>query len=108
MDGSRQIGKTIRQLRQEQQISLVAFAKMLGVSRPTVWSWESGRTRPRSKTIVEVACALGVAEGALSGSNHHSVDDRQVSLNDLVEECKLRIAQFAGVDQTNVQIVIAL
>jgi len=55
-------GARLRRLRTERRISQDRFARMLGVSRPTVWKWERDDVRPRQKSLEAAASLLGVSE----------------------------------------------
>lgn len=51
----------VRSLREAQGLSLRALAGLIGVSSVTVWKWENGDTRPRSRLIAPLARALDVS-----------------------------------------------
>lgn len=63
MTGSQDaMGATLRRLRLRRGINQTDFAEQIGVARPTVWSWEIGRTHPRESRIPALARALNVSE----------------------------------------------
>ena len=53
-------GTRLEQLRRERGISQAQVAARLGVSKPTVWAWEHGRSRPVDSRIDALADVLGV------------------------------------------------
>ena len=54
----RDIGKNIRQLREEAGLTQEAFAEKLFVTRQTVSNYENGRTRPDLEMLIAIAEAL--------------------------------------------------
>jgi transcriptional regulator with XRE-family HTH domain len=52
-------------LRQERGLSRSEVAERTGVSPPSVWAWEVGKTTPREKHLFSLANALGIAESEL-------------------------------------------
>ncbi len=48
----------LRELRRRFDLSQTALAKLLGVGLNTVWLWEKGETRPRSKKVLQQVAAL--------------------------------------------------
>jgi len=106
-------GSRLRTLRKQRRITLVGFARQVGVSKPTVWNWERDAVRPRKKSIRAVAAVLGVSEielvfgdaapAAPLEAEYHSPP---VRLGAVIGDCKARIAEVAGVSARNVQITI--
>lgn len=54
------IGKRIRALRKRRGLTQADFARLVGVTRPTVISWERGITVPVLYTLRRLAAVLGV------------------------------------------------
>ncbi|MBI1402884.1 MAG: helix-turn-helix domain-containing protein [Porphyrobacter sp.] len=50
----------LRDLRYEAGMTLAELAIKIGVSKPTVWAWEKGRSRPAPAKWDDIARALGV------------------------------------------------
>jgi transcriptional regulator with XRE-family HTH domain len=112
-------GMRLRRLRRERTISLIGLARLLNVSKPTVWKWERDDARPRKAAIEALAAALGVSEAELlfgdgparpvalgtpkdlPGSGSHG-------LNEVVKACKERIAGAVGTSPHNVSVSIRL
>ncbi|KEO89782.1 XRE family transcriptional regulator [Erythrobacter longus] len=97
---SAQFGQQLNRLRRERSMTLEQVANALGVSKPTVWAWEKGKARPLPERISAIAQVLGISEAELSGSS-----DQKKSEN-LVEECRLRIASEYGTSPECVRIMI--
>lgn len=55
------LGKAIRQLREEREISLRSFAPTAGLSVNTLSSVERGAANPTWETVKGIAAALGVS-----------------------------------------------
>ena len=106
-------GARLRRLRTDRSISQVGFARLLGVSKPTVWKWERDEVRPRQKSLEAVASLLGVSERELifsgGGPREAKSEERQDSpqqLKEVVSACKEQIAEIAGTSTENVVITI--
>ena len=50
-------GARIRQLRRASDLTMLELGKIVGVSKPTVWKWESGKARPREGALDALAQA---------------------------------------------------
>jgi transcriptional regulator with XRE-family HTH domain len=106
-------GARLRRLRKQRRITLVGFARQVGVSKPTVWNWERDAVRPRKKSIRAVAAVLGVSEielvfgeAASAAALEGEQDLPPPRLGEVIGNCKARIAEVAGVRTENVQITI--
>lgn len=55
-----EIGKRIKALRTRRGLTQADFARLVGVSRPTVISWERGVTVPVLYTLKRLSDTLGV------------------------------------------------
>ena len=106
-------GARLRRLRTDRRISQVSFARLVGVSKPTVWKWERDEVRPRQKSLEAVASLLGVSERELifsgGGSRDAKSEERRGSpqhLKEVVSACKEQIAEIAGTSSENVVITI--
>lgn len=54
------IGKRIKTIRKRRGLTQADFARMIGVTRPTVISWERGVTVPVLYTLKRLSGVLGV------------------------------------------------
>lgn len=57
---SETMGQRLRRLRRERGDSMVRLAQHLGVSKQTLWNWETDRTLPQPRFLAEL---LGVEPG---------------------------------------------
>lgn len=99
--GNEAFGARLRRMRKERGLSLSQISEHLGVSKPTVWAWEQGRTRPVEGRIEALAQILGVpAERLFSHS---------VSLEaDVVARAREQIAGVLGVAPDKIRITVEL
>lgn len=109
------LGSRIKRLRTSQGFTMRGLADQVGVSKPTLWKWEGDQVRPRHDTMQRLATELGVSELELVygspglGQAAAMVEEdvlSQGSLADIVRASRKRIAQAAGVDESNVEINI--
>jgi transcriptional regulator with XRE-family HTH domain len=116
---SESFGTRLRRVRKERGISLIGLARLVSVSKPTVWKWERDDVRPRQKSIQALAAALGTSERELLFGEKPAARDaaegasatRQggpEQLSELVRSCKNRIAEAAGTSSENVSITIQI
>jgi transcriptional regulator with XRE-family HTH domain len=112
-------GTRLRRIRKERGISLIGLARLVSVSKPTVWKWERDDVRPRQKSIQALAAALGASErellfgekAAARQAAEGGMATRQgepEQLGELVRSCKSRIAEAAGTTSENVSITIQI
>lgn len=68
----------LRELRLSKGLTIAELADTIGVSRPTIWSWESARSKPRSRSLTALAAALGTgaAEVLTSAQSEEGNDAR--------------------------------
>ena len=100
-----------------------------GLSRPTIWAWESGKTQPRLSNLRVLASVLGISQIELVGGLEAAVPDEEVDmmlstnwdqgevpaglanpqrLSIMIYAAKLSIAVLAGIKPQNVKISIEL
>lgn len=95
-------GLRLQNLRKARGLTLANVAEALSVSKPTVWAWEHGKARPVEARLDGLAEALGVARDELAPASGGFVPD------ELLDHCRSRIADAAGVDPVSVRIMIEL
>lgn len=93
-------GERLHRLRRERGLSLGDIAARLGVSKPTVWAWEHGKSRPVERRLAALADALGVTPAGLEPSASGP--------NEELERSRRRIAEAHGVTPSRVRIMIEL
>lgn len=120
----------LRRLREQSGLSQSELAERTGLSRPTIWAWESGRTQPRHSNLQTLAHALGISEGDLvpadaavspprldevetavlpaahQGDLPAAADQQRLRI--MIYAAKLGIAALAGIEAQNVKISIEL
>jgi len=103
-------GRRLKRLRMESDYSMVGLAAATGVTKPTLWKWETERVRPRQKALANLAQVLGVSESfLLFGIGDGQDDDRQEPPGNLAETIAISrsmIADLAGVPTEKVAIDI--
>lgn len=93
----------IQRLRKHRGLTLSQVAARLGVSKPTVWAWEQGRSRPVDNRIGALAETLGVTADELLGD-----PGRSDALEELIARSRERIASAAGTSPARIRIMIEL
>ena len=96
-------GHRLQRLRKQRGMTLAQVAERLGVSKPTVWAWEQGRSRPVGNRIDPLAEALGVTRSEL-----YPDADGQSQLHDLLVRTRAEIAAAAGASPDKIRILIEL
>lgn len=112
-DGEETLGARIKRLRRAGGHSMVRLAAAVGVSKPTLWKWETDAVRPRQDTLRRLANVLGVTELQLlyGSSNQVSQRDERKDVGlEVAEEAiaasKAGIAGLFGIDPSRVRIMI--
>ena len=96
-------GHRLQRLRKQRGMTLAQVAERLGVSKPTVWAWEQGRSRPVGNRIDPLAEALGVTRTEL----YPHADDQSL-LHELLVRVRAEIAEAAGASPDKIRISIEL
>lgn len=121
---ARTLAARLKQLRIERDLTRAELAERSGISTPSIWAWETGRTVPRLGSLETLAKGLGVSVselqiGAGTASPEMSAlsfgpsgggegDLRTAQLAELVAISKAQIAALAGTTVDRVSITIAL
>ena len=93
------LGKRIQTARKAKDMSAADLARAAGVTRMAVSVWESGKASPRPSILVKVASVLGLSTEYLrSGkrANEQGQGAPAMSVAELLEEVRLKIAQATG------------
>lgn len=113
--GLETFGARLKRLRLVRKMTLVGLARVVGVSKPTIWKWENDEVRPRQKSLNALCNALGVSErdllvGEQVTESHAAATPGEPSprspLAEDINDCKDRIARSAGTHAENVTITI--
>ncbi len=92
----------IARLRKEQGLTLEGLASLINVSKPTVWAWEQGKSRPAPERIAGLAKLLGVAEDELLTGRDGN------ALAQALSHARSVVAEAFGVDPARVKVSIEL
>lgn len=117
----RTLAARLKQLRIERELTRAELAERSGISTPSIWAWETGRTVPRLGSLETLAKGLGVAVSELQigigpvladapalSFGESGGDLRTVRLTELVAASKAQIAALAGTTPERVTITIEL
>ena len=104
----------LRQIREKSGLSRAQLADIAGLSKPSIWAWETGKTIPREASLMAIANALGVskekfADGETSHLNHADPEFSEYGENDLqntIEKSKRILSKVSGVSTSNIKISI--
>lgn len=102
----------LQALRLNRGLTMVTLARQLGVSIPTLWSWEAGRNKPRADNMRALADALNVSPEylrngtGLAGEAKGDSPPGDWALPGYIEEAKQHIAHLAGVQPEQITINI--
>ncbi|MXP27340.1 helix-turn-helix domain-containing protein [Porphyrobacter algicida] len=117
------LARRLKQLRLDRDLTRAELAEKSGISTPSIWAWETGRTVPRLQSLEILAKGLGVpvtelqiggspgmleSIGGMVESNEDGMDLRSIRLAELVEASKIQIAMLAGTTPDRVAISITL
>lgn len=104
-------GARLRRLREQYNLSQATLAKLLGVSKLSIWKWERDDVRPRRATMDALAKLFAVSErDMLLGASTHTTEPPSElrGLTELINECKARIAVHLGTTTDKVDITVSL
>ncbi|HKT77792.1 MAG TPA: helix-turn-helix domain-containing protein, partial [Sphingobium sp.] len=104
-----QLSDRLRRLRRERGITRTALSDRTGISKTTIWAWETGKTTPRHTNILTLAKVFGLSDQQLlMGEEQAAAQQRQDgrpdsgarTLSGLVDQAKDAIARAAGIDRS--------
>lgn len=110
----------LRHLREQKGLSLAALSRRSGISKPSIWAWETGKTMPRPRSIQALAVALGMTAAEVWGLAPSEIGceaEQGISsagaaissgkyLHDAVAAARIALAEAAGVSQAQIKITI--
>jgi len=118
-DATERLSEKLLRLRQERGLSRSEVAARTGVSTPTIWAWEVGKTKPRNSNLLALANALGTTESELrvgrerriansadEVENHVGGESDSKRLRSFLDEKRVQVAEMFGVEANKVRIVI--
>ena len=118
---ARTLAARLKQLRIARELTRAELAERSGISTPSIWAWETGRTVPRIGSLETLAKGLGVAVSELQigaapapaelpmlSAGEGGGDLGAARLSELVAASKAQIAALAGTTPERVSITIEL
>lgn len=109
-------GQRLKRMRAASRFSMVELAGRVGVTKPTLWKWETGRARPREAALDRLAAVLGTTPVALlygrretparPAGRFSAGDAEPEKLAQVVARCRAEIADCAGTDEGQISITI--
>ena len=105
------LGARIKRLRQERELTLQAVADELELTPAAISHWESGRIIPKPKKLHELAKALEVSVGELTGSHTLSMRPQQAPMTDIdriISDAQEHIAKKIGCSPHRVRLVLSI
>lgn len=93
-------GARLQRFRTDAGLNQADVAKRMGVSAPSVSSWETGRARPKLDRMAKLAAILGVETADLLE------DAPPEQVQDLIDHCREQIAQAVGLSADRVRIFV--
>ena len=119
---ARTLAARLKQLRLSRDLTRAELAERSGISTPSIWAWETGRTVPRLGSLETLAKGLGVPVSELQIGIGAAMPDMHAlsvgeggggnlgaaRLTELVAASKAQIAALAGTTADRVTITIAL
>lgn len=107
------LGDRLKRFRRERGFSMVHFAGLVGVSKPTLWKWEKGTVLPRQEMIGTIAQVLGVSDKELIyGSKTQTPQHVQTvaphfnNSGDAIVAKKAELARIMGITPERIRILI--
>jgi len=89
-------GALLRVLRCEAEMTLDQVASAVGVAKPSVLSWENGKSRPKREKWHDIAKVFGVSPQVLASAAKAEALNKAASLSQRVEDVD-RTAMLAAV-----------
>ncbi|SCW47959.1 Helix-turn-helix domain-containing protein [Sphingobium faniae] len=113
----------IFRLRRARGLSRAELAARTGISKPSIWSWETGKAVPRHSNITLLADVLNISEEelltgepvvlpvvhaphGLEQPSSLEIDDENLSVRTVIDASRKNIARAAGVDESCIRISI--
>lgn len=109
------LGARIKRMREQAGLTMIGLGRAVGVSKPTVWKWETGRAVPRSDAFSRLCTTLRMSEMEMAYGRADYLDvsmgrDRPASsapsLAEVISSSRRAIARSADVDEESIVILI--
>lgn len=92
----------MQRARVERGMSLPDFARAVGVSKVSAWSWEKDKTRPQDGKLQRIADTLNIPIDTLVRSHRATRNE----VHEVVADCKKCIAEAVGLTPDDIVIII--
>ena len=111
-------GERLKRLRSASGLTMIALAERVGVTKPTLWKWETGKVMPRPAALERLAQELGLTAAELmygrqgktvarpADSNPPKRNPEAETLAEVIARSRREIAQRAGTSSAQVVIDI--
>lgn len=105
----------LRRLRKARGLSQADLSMLTGVSKTTIWCWETGKARPRDRNALILADLFGISTRQLYHGDLAAADQMPAavalagpfgSLDAVIQQAKTEIAREAGIDASQIHIHI--
>ncbi len=93
-------GDRLQRLRTKAGLNQAEVAKRMGVSAPSVSSWENGRARPKRGRVAKLAAILGVQTSDLLD------DAAPEGFQQLIDRSREQVARAVGISIDRVRIIV--
>lgn len=95
------IGNRIKAFRKNIGLTQFELAKKLGISRPTVCSWEINRTEPSINDIERLSSIFGITKSELLGDYQKDIKISKIMQRSEVREFVFLLAENVPEDKIN-------
>ena len=105
------LGARIKRLRQEHELTLQAVADQLDLTPAAISHWESGRIVPKPKKLHELARALKVSFGELTGTASVAAKPQHAPMTEIdriISDAQAQIAKKIGCAPHRVRLILSI
>ena len=104
------LGARIKRFRQERELTLQAVADELDLTPAAISHWESGRITPKPRKLQELAKALKVSVGELTGSTNALARPQapMADIDKIISDAQEQIAKKMGCSPHRVRLVLSI
>ena len=92
------MSRQFREARKKNNLKLTAAAKMLGVSQPTLSSWEAGRKSPTIDNLAKMADLYAVTTDYLLGRGGSQDTETTLPLCPMTSFVSLTVSRFGQIN----------
>lgn len=106
----------IFRLRRERGLSRTVLAAQTGLSKPSIWAWETGKSAPRRNSVALLANAFGISERELLTGKSMPAPESDTprtlsgvdgkSVQEVIQASKNILSKMTGVAEDQIRIII--